>query len=121
MYSQCYTAQFGSALHFALSQCSSFETDSLPHLIRQQRLRKRTGYDSISSATSVHGSASTTTGHFSLYRHASISASVFPRPTRGSDNKAHSYGPRTAEPSASRFINVLTSHLPVNDTAIPTL
>lgn len=44
LYSQCQTAQFGSALHHALSKCSSLETeiaDISPPLLREQGLRKR--------------------------------------------------------------------------------
>lgn len=44
LYSQCQTAQFGSALHHALSKCSSLETGIAylsPPLLREQGLRKR--------------------------------------------------------------------------------
>lgn len=44
LYSQCQTAQFGSALHHALSKCSSLETeiaDISPPLLREQGLRKK--------------------------------------------------------------------------------
>lgn len=44
LYSQCQTAQFGSALHHALSKCSSLETeiaDISPPLLREHGLRKR--------------------------------------------------------------------------------
>lgn len=44
LYSQCQTAQFGSALHHALSKCSSLEkgiADISPPLLREQGLRKR--------------------------------------------------------------------------------
>ena len=49
LYSQCQTAQFGSALHHALSECSNYDLDSSldpPHLIRNQGLRKRQPFDS---------------------------------------------------------------------------
>lgn len=85
LYSQCQTAQFGSALHHALAECSSFVEDGsdiLPHLIRHQGLRKResslTGYASgYASASAVH----------SVYRRfASASAPANPRPTRSAMN-----------------------------------
>lgn len=44
LYSQCQTAQFGSALHHALSKCSGLETGIAylsPPLLREQGLRKR--------------------------------------------------------------------------------
>ncbi|SLM38462.1 Extracellular membrane protein, CFEM domain [Lasallia pustulata] len=88
LYSQCQTAQFGSALHHALAECSSFTSDvsDIPHLIRRRVHRKRdsplTGYRSgYASASAVH----------SVYRrYASASAPANPRPTRSAATYTYS-------------------------------
>lgn len=81
LYSQCQTTHFGSALHFALSQCAEYglgTTDILPPLIRHQGLRKR-AYPDLKDL-SVHAIASAT--HSVARRLASISAVPYPKPTR---------------------------------------
>ena len=85
LYSQCPTAQFGSALHVALSECSSYITEGsaiLPHLIRQQGLRKRDSYQSSQISGSKVGHAPVSAGYSILRRSASVSAFVSSRPSR---------------------------------------
>ena len=101
LYSQCQTAQFGSALHYALAECSSFTTDgseNLPPLIRHQGLRKResplTGYAS--------GYASASVVHSVYRRYASASAPANPRPTRSAANTvSYTYSTETTPSTQS--------------------
>ena len=81
LYSQCQTAQFGSALHFTLIECVDHKVQNsmvVPKLIGQHDLRKRVehypGFGSMVSSASVIQS--------SQRRYASVSASTSARPTR---------------------------------------
>lgn len=80
LYSQCQTAQFGSALHHALSKCSSFEigiADISPPLLREQGLRKRN--KRTADDTSDPGSAPAIG---SVARHSASASATSKRPTR---------------------------------------
>ena len=90
LYSQCQTAQFGTALHAALTQCSGITSEHaflLPHLIRHQSSRTRqhsqsisglgpattpaSGFHSISRIRSVVQHTGSLTGPYYLIRSAS--------------------------------------------------
>ena len=97
LYSQCQTAQFGSALHHALSKCSSLETeiaDISPPLLREQGLRKRN--KRTVENTSDPGSAPAIG---SVARQSASASATSKRPTRslaGADLKR-----RDAQPTRS--------------------
>lgn len=80
LYSQCQTAQFGSALHHALSKCSSLETeiaDISPPLLLEQGLRKRN--KRTVEDTSDPGSAPAIG---SIARQSASASATLKRPTR---------------------------------------
>ena len=81
LYSQCQTTQFGSAVHRTLSACSDSgmnALDTLPPLIRNQGLRKR----SSPSNGYVSGHLSVSAVKSVARRSVSASAYVSARPTR---------------------------------------
>lgn len=80
LYSQCQTAQFGSALHYAIAQCSendSRSNDILPALVRHKALHGR-AVPSMYASASVSASAI----HSVARRQLSVSAPGNARPTR---------------------------------------
>ena len=93
LYSQCHTAQLGSALHSALSECSSFEGPlELPLLIRQQGLQKREKrYPGSNSSATVRGSgfASASSMHSASYCHGSVSGLASPRTRSHGGSHSH--------------------------------
>ncbi|MCJ1358806.1 MAG: hypothetical protein MMC33_008806 [Icmadophila ericetorum] len=87
LYSQCHTAQFGLALHFALSKCADYNTGTsalLPRLIHQQDQQKRDSQRTGSIYHSASHSAPTSTLHSVQRRSLGLSSSVsiFAQPTR---------------------------------------
>ena len=60
LYSQCHTAQFGSALHSTITRCSDYSSlvpDVLPPLIRHQGLRRRASSDNVQVSARPQASA----------------------------------------------------------------
>ena len=120
LYSQCQTAQFGVALHHALTACSkdlgNIDTsNALPPLIRQQGLRKRAEPSNTLSARFsapirfVSVSAPPRVARAAERRFLDKSAALPPQPTRSAGMKppythpgiSSGFGNGTAFPTGS--------------------
>jgi len=118
LHSQCQTAQFGSAIHSALMECSGADTEThnvLPHLIRHQKSRKRhNAYsDSGSVLATSYGSgySSTSRTYSATFRHATGSASGYSRSRSASLGHNHSRSKLALQTSISTsFASLATSH-----------
>lgn len=112
LYSQCHTAQFGLALHFALTKCATYNNGPsalLPHLLihqknQQKRENHRTG--------SVYHSASLLTPTSALHDvqrrllSISISVSIYAQPTRqAAYDTAKSQPLSSPQPTASLLMD----------------
>ena len=80
LYSQCQTADFGSALHLAITQCSSHDfmgSSFVPHILRQRGYEARSHDQNTKHVGSVSWSA---IHHTIGYRSISPTRSVEYRP-----------------------------------------
>ena len=115
LYSQCQTAQFGSALHHALAICSPYGMDTvtnLPPLIRHQGLRKRQDQSSVFQGNQYSTYLSASVAHPLSRRSASVSASSAPRQTRnpflGSTTTASQATPSSTFVGSNNIVTLTT-------------
>ncbi|KAI9875235.1 MAG: hypothetical protein M1830_008717 [Pleopsidium flavum] len=101
LYSQCQTAQFGSALHYALSECSVYNAGDAtisPPLMRHDYLRKRQNYQAGYGSGHASGSAV----HSIYRRKGPASASAYSRPTRSAAQDTV-YSPYSGDSQTTAF------------------
>lgn len=111
LYTQCQTSQFGAAVHHALLQCSTYETNDssdLPPLIRRQGLRKRSNriLGNVSSYASASVIRSIVRGSpaFSAFYNPYPSQSVAPTTISDQEEQNTSAKPRLF-PTSSAVLN----------------
>ncbi|KAI9716085.1 MAG: hypothetical protein M1812_005512 [Candelaria pacifica] len=84
LYSQCQTTQFGSALHYALSECFNYGSGASttpPRLIRHDNLHKRQDHQPRYASVSASASAF----HSVHRRYAGSTIPAYSLPTQSAD------------------------------------